>query len=295
MKSNHVLLILMLFPGFSMVTRADVGGAVSGTVKDPSGAVIPKAIVTVTNTGTGVRQAVTTNGTGAYSFPGLAVGHYDLDIAARGFRPYRRTAIAIDADSALLVDAVLEVGPNQEAVTAYESPVQIETASTQMGEVITTEKVTALPLNGRSYTDLLALQPGVLPVTTITSSTVQGLGQSVFSPSGDLNPGALSINGQRECANGFMVNGADAEEDGSMAAAIIPNLDSIAEFRILASNVDAEYGKYSKGQISVITKSGTNQLHGDAFEFLRNTDLDARNFFSPTRGAFIQTTKASLL
>ncbi len=148
--------------------------------------------------------------------------------------------------------------------------------------------VAALPLNGRSYTDLLALQPGVLPVTTITSLTVQGLGQSVFSPSGDLNPGTLSINGQRESANGFTVNGADAEETGSMAAAIVPNLDSIAEFRILSSNFDAEYGKYTGGQINVITKSGTNQFHGDVFEFLRNTDLDARNYFSPTRGTFIQ-------
>ena len=117
---------------------------------------------------------------------------------------------------------------------------------------------------------------------------MQGLGQSVFSPSGDLNPGTLSINGQRESANGFMVNGADAEETGSMAAAIVPNLDSIAEFRILSDNFDAEYGKYTGGQINVITKSGTNQFHGDAFEFLRNTDLDARNFFSPTRGTFIQ-------
>ena len=194
----------------------------------------------------------------------------------------------VDVNSALLVDAVLELGERSETVTVNESAVQAETASTQLGDVITAANVAALPLNGRSYTDLLALQPGVVPVTTITSLTVQGLGQSVFSPSGDLNPGTLSINGQRESANGFMVNGADAEETGSMAAAIVPNLDSIAEFRILSDNFDAEYGKYTGGQINVITKSGTNQFHGDAFEFLRNTDLDARNYFSPTRGTFIQ-------
>ena len=216
------------------------------------------------------------------------MGHYDLEITAAGFRPYRRTGITVDVNSALLVDAVLELGEGSETVTVKESPVQAETASTQLGDVITAANVAALPLNGRSYTDLLALQPGVLPVTTITSLTVQGLGQSVFSPSGDLNPGTLSINGQRESANGFMVNGADAEETGSMAAAIVPNLDSIAEFRILSDNFDAEYGKYTGGQINVITKSGTNQFHGDVFEFLRNTDLDARNYFSPTRGTFIQ-------
>jgi hypothetical protein len=166
--------------------------------------------------------------------------------------------------------------------------VRIETASTQLGDVIRSPNIAGLPLNGRSYTDLLALQAGVVPATTITPLTVQGLGQSVFSPSGDLNPGTLSINGQRESTNGFMINGADAEETGSMAAAIIPDLDSISEFRILSANFDADYGRYTGGQINVVTKSGTNSFHGDLFEFLRNTDLDARNYFSPTRGTFIQ-------
>ncbi len=157
-----------------------------------------------------------------------------------------------------------------------------------MGEVITGAQMTAVPLNGRSFTDLLALQPGVAPVTSITSETVQDVGASVLSPSGDLNPGTISINGQREFANSFIVNGSDVEEDVNMGAAMIPNLDSIAEFRILTNNFDAEYGEFSGGQINVVTKSGTNAFHGDVFEFLRNTDLDARNYFSPTRGAFDQ-------
>jgi hypothetical protein len=244
--------------------------------------------VTATNTDTGVRQVVTTNATGAYSFPGLPVGHYEIDITAAGFKPYKRTGINVDVNGALLVDAVLELGGSSETITVRESAVRAETSSTQLGDVINSAVVEALPLNGRSFTDLLALQPGVMPTTTITSLTVQGLGQSVFSPSGDLNPGTLSVNGQRESANGFTINGANAEESGSLAAAIVPNLDSIAEFRILSSNFDAEYGRYTGGQINVITKSGTNQFHGDAFEFLRNTDLDARNFFSPARGTFIQ-------
>src|SRR5208337_760995 len=98
----------------------------------------------------------------------------------------------------------------------------------------------------------------------------------------------LSVSGQRESANGFMVNGGNVEEAGSMGTAIIPNLDSLAEFRILTNNFDAEYGNYSGGQINVVTKSGNNQFHGDAFEFLRNTNLDARNYFSPARGTFDQ-------
>jgi hypothetical protein len=145
-----------------------------------------------------------------------------------------------------------------------------------------------VPLNGRSFTDLLALQSGVAPITSLTSDTTQDVGVSAFAPSGDLNPGTVSINGQREFANSFVLNGSDVEEDVNMGAAIVPNLDSIAEFRILTGNFDAEHGEFSGGQISVVTKSGTNAFHGDAFEFLRNTDLDARNYFSPTRGAFDQ-------
>src|SRR5580658_2291929 len=281
-------LALALLPGFSILTHAAVGGSISGTVKDRTGAVVPRAAVVAINLDTGVRQTIATNGAGVFSFSGLPVGRYDVAITVAGFKPYKRAGITVNVNSALLVDAVLELGERSETVTVRESPVQVDTASTQLGDAIAAANVVALPLNGRSYTDLLALQPGVVPVTTITTLTVQGLGQSVFSPSGDLNPGTLSINGQRESANGFMINGASAEETGSMAAAIVPNLDSIAEFRILSDNFDAEYGRYTGGQINVITKSGTNAFHGDVFEFLRKTDLDARNYFSPTRGTFIQ-------
>jgi TonB dependent receptor len=164
----------------------------------------------------------------------------------------------------------------------------VETASTQLGQVITGRQITAVPLDGRSYTDLLSLQPGVAPQTSITSTTVQDVGATVLNPSGTLDPGTIAVNGQREFANYFSVNGADVEEDVNAGTAIVPNLDAIDEFRIITSNFDAEYGEFSGGQINVITKSGSNSFHGNAFEFLRNTDLDARNYFSPTRGAFRQ-------
>src|SRR5208337_490921 len=147
---------------------------------------------------------------------------------------------------------------------------------------------TAVPLNGRSVTDLLALQPGVAPATTISATTVQDVGATVLSPSGTLSPGTISVNGQREFANYFSVNGSDSEEDVNAGTAIIPNLDAIAEFRVVTSNFDAEYGEFSGGQVSVVTKNGSNEFHGSAFDFLRNTDLDARNYFSPTRGVYRQ-------
>ena len=117
---------------------------------------------------------------------------------------------------------------------------------------------------------------------------MQDVGATVLNPSGTLNPGTIAVNGQREFANFFSVNGADVEEDVNAGTAIIPNLDAIDEFRIITSNFDAEYGEFSGGQINVITKSGSNAFHGNAFDFLRNTDLDARNYFSPTRGVFRQ-------
>jgi hypothetical protein len=287
-KLQRNCLLLSLLSIFAAVTWAGTGGAISGTVKDSSGAVVAKVTVTAIHIGTGVRQEVTTDDRGVYSFPVLSVGHYDLEFNGAGFRPYRRTGITVDANSALRVDAVLQVGEKTDSITVNDSGVHVETTNTQMGEVITGTKMTTVPLNGRSYTDLLALQPGVAAATTITSETVQDVGATAFSPSGDLNPGTISINGQREFANAFIVNGSDVEEDVNMGTAIIPNLDSIAEFRILTNNFDAEYGEFSGGQINVVTKSGSNEFHGNVFEFLRNTDLDARNFFSPTRGIFQQ-------
>jgi hypothetical protein len=266
----------------------DAGGSLSGEVRDSSGALIAGAAVTLSNPGTGFAQTTVTNSTGSYYFASVPVGSYELKIAAPGFRTYSRTAIAINVTGIVRADAVLIVGQNQETVKVEGASVVLDIASTQMGEVLNHSTVDTLPLNGRSFSDLLALQAGVAPVTTMTSSTVQGLGQTVFSPSGDLNPGVLSINGQRESANGYIVNGANAEENGSLTAAIIPNLDSIAEFRILVNNLDAEYGRYSGGQVNVVTKSGSNAIHGDAFEFFRNTNLDAKNYFSQDRGAFEQ-------
>jgi hypothetical protein len=267
---------------------ASDGGSLFGTITDPSGRAVPDAKVTATETATAVKQTIATDTRGFYSFQSLPVGHYDVEADAAGFKPLRRTGVVIDVDSKVVVDASLDVGERTDAVTVSQSAAHVDTADTQKGEVITGKQMTAVPLNGRSFTDLIALQSGVVPVTSLTSATQQDVGVSAFSPSGDLNPGTISINGQREFANSFVLNGSDVEEDVNMGTAIVPNLDSIAEFRILTSNFDAEYGEFSGGQINVVTKSGTNAFHGNAFEFLRNTSLDARNYFSPTRGAFDQ-------
>jgi hypothetical protein len=281
-----ILLAALVFPLSLFATS--VGGSISGTVKDSSGAVVAAAAAVATNVETGVQSTAATDDRGTYTFPVLPVGRYNVEISAAGFKPYRRTGVSLDTDSAIRIDVMLQPGERTDSVTVSDNAAHAETVSSQMGDVIGGAEMTGVPLNGRSYTDLLALQPGVAPATSITSNTVQDVGASALSPSGDLNPGTISINGQREFANSFMVNGSDVEEDVNMGTAIIPNLDSIAEFRILTNNFDAEYGEFSGGQINVITKSGSNEFHGDVFEFLRNTDLDARNYFSPTRGSFDQ-------
>ena len=273
---------------FAVAAWGAVAGSISGTVADQSGSVVPNAGVTVQEVGTGLAYRTLTDSKGYYTLPVLPVGRYELDVQAPGFRRYQLKDILLDTNASLTLNASLEVGSAATTVTVSDNALHVETVETQLGQVITGRQMTAVPLNGRSFTDLLSLQPGVAPATTITSSTVQDVGATTLSPSGTLNPGTISVNGQREFANYFGVNGSDVEEDVNAGTAIIPNLDSIAEFRIVTSNFDAEYGEFSGGQISVITKSGSNGFHGSAFNFLRNTDLDARNYFSPTRGAFQQ-------
>ncbi len=259
---------------------ASVTGSISGIVTDESGAVIAGAEITARGLETGIERSVHTDEKGFYSFLALPVGTYTVSVRKNGFKEFQQTGIAISANSAVRVDARLQVGGVHEEVTISSSAVRVETTNTQMGEVIGSTKMESLPLNGRSYTDLLALQPGVAPESSGEYTPL--------SPSGNLNAGSLSVSGQRETANGFMVNGGNVNEGVSQTTSIVPNLDSIAEFRIITNNFNAEYGNYSGGQVNAITKSGTNEFHGEAFEFLRNDALDARNYFSDIRGAFKQ-------
>jgi hypothetical protein len=283
---NRSYSALVLLAGLILTTSlawASITGSISGIVSDPSGAVISGAAVVATDTQTGIKATVTTDAQGFYRFSTLAVGTYDLQVSQVGFKSYTKTGLVIDANSSLRVDVALQVGAINEKVEVRTDSVHVETESTQMGEVITGKTITAMPLNGRAFTDLLAMQPGVSPY----SATDLGNGGSTGTAGindravdGGLNAGNQSVNGQRESANGFMVNGSNVEEGKNNGAAIIPNLDSIAEFRIITNNFDAEYGNYSGGQENVVTKSGNNGWHGSGFEFLRNTSLDAKNYFA---------------
>jgi len=266
------------------IARADITGSISGIVTDPSGAVIPGAKVTATAMSTNVQATTVTDAKGFYAFPALSVDQYRITLAQPGFDQFLMSGIVINANSAVRVDIKLTIGKVTNTLEVKSDALQVETQSTQMGEVIEGEKISSMPLNGRSFINLLALQPGVSPYQG--NDDTSGVGASTIS--GDQQNGTQSVNGGRVGSNGFMVNGADAEEGVHNGAAMIPNLDSIAEFRIITNNFNAEYGNYSGGQINVVTKSGTNKFSGNLFEFLRNTDLDAKNYFSSDRGVFIQ-------
>jgi len=291
MQQVKLGILFLLIAGFigGSVAYAEVGGKITGVVKDQSGAVIPGAGVVVTNTQTGAKLSATTDEEGAFTFPVLAVGEYQVDVTIDGFQPYRKKGLAIDINSALVLDVTLQLTEQSQSVVVTEGAAQVETTDTQLGQVLGGKKVTEIPLNGRSYTDLFATQVGVTPLTTSgAGNSTSGGGFGTVPVAGASNTGQFSINGQREDANGFSLNGANVQEGIGQQAGIIPNLDSIEEFRILTSNTDAEYGNYSGGLINVVTKSGGNVFHGSGFEFLRNTDLDAKNYFSTQRSVFQQ-------
>src|SRR5579864_8279112 len=276
-----IFFIVALFVAPTLLL-ADVTGSILGVVRDPSKAVVKGARITITNTETNLTQSAVSADDGSYRFLALPVGTYKLNATMAGFQQFNATDIVLKVNDELRVDIPLTVGNIKEEMTIAANSVQVETENTQLGDVIDSKKMLALPLNGRSYLDLLGLQAGVAPTTAGTiggDRPVSGYIQ---------NAGNISVNGQRETANAFLVNGGDVSEGRNLGAGLVPNLDSVEEFRLITNSFDAEYGKFSGAVMNAITKSGTNGFHGDAFEFLRNDKLDAANFFTPTKSELRQ-------
>src|ERR1700686_2675119 len=277
-RFNRVCTILVIFLAwFSVgIARADVTGAIQGVVHDSSGAVVSGAKIVATNVQTNLTQETVSGADGAFRILALPAGKYTLTATAAGFETFSETGIEVNVNDQLHYDVTLKVGSVSEKVEIAANAVQVQTESTQLGDVIDSKKMLALPLNGRSFIDLLGLQAGVAPASAATI-------QQDRPVSGILNSGNISVNGQRETANAYLVNGGDVSEGRNLGAGLVPNLDSIEEFRLITNSFDAEYGKFSGAVVNAITKSGTNGFHGDAFEFLRNDKLDATNYFAPSK------------
>lgn len=245
-------------------------GVITGTVRDHTGAVIQGADVKVTAAAGGNDRATTTNSDGEYLAAGLPGGTYNLTISAKGFKTYKADGIVLRVAQKARIDATLAVGNVQTEVIVQGTELnQVETQSSELAGTVTGKQITQLELNGRNYTQLLALTPGA----TNQSGNDQ--------PTGGLDSVVYSVNGGRTEYNNWEIDGGNNMDDGSNTTLLtFPSVDAIAEVRVLSSNYGAQYGRNSSGTVEVETKSGTRSFHGVAYEFVRNDAFDARNYFA---------------
>src|SRR6266853_484221 len=251
------------------------GGTILGTVTDATGGAVPKAEISITNTATGLGTTVTTSPEGFYSVPNLLPGKYTVTAKSAGFSTAVVSGITLTVGAQQSVNIALKVGETSQRVEVTSTAVAIELASSTISEVVSGPEVRELPLNGRSWTDLAQLQPGVNAVHTQPAANTSDRASRGWGT-------ALTISGARPTSNNYRLNGVSLNDNmntapGSFLAGNL-GVDSIGEFSVLTGNFSAEYGKSAGGVINAITKSGTNQLHGTAYEFLRNSAMDAKNF-----------------
>ena len=249
-------------------------GSITGSVHDSSGAALPKAVVTISNSQRGLSRSATTNDSGDYLISGLPAGSYDVVVKAAGFQQYQVKDLVLRVAEKARADATLNPGEVTSQVTVSgENVSQVQTESSELSGTITNKQIDQLVLNGRNFTQLVTLIPGVSNQTGQDEGTV-GVGGSV----------AFSVNGGRTEYNNWELDGGDNMDNGSNGTLnTYPNVDAIAEVKVLTSNYGAQYGRNGSATVETITKSGTRDFHGDAFEFLRNEDFNARNFFQDTR------------
>jgi hypothetical protein len=246
------------------------GGRIRGTVTDPSGGAVAGVTITLVNTETNVSREATTGATGEYLFLEVAVGKYEITLNHAGFKKFVRKDIVVDLNAVVGVDIALQVGTTTETVEVTGQPPVVDTTTTQLGAIVNDRSATQLPLNQRDAYQLLQLQPGVQ----------SQLGNDEFY--GSDRPGVVTVNGGRGRSNNYSVNGGEANDLFVNLPAVEPSPDSIEEFRVITNSFDAEYGRNSGAVVNVVTKSGTNNLHGSVYEFFRNTALNAHPFtFAP--------------
>ena len=250
-------------------------GRILGRIADPSGAVLSGTKIVAVNDATGVSHDSLSNDTGDYVFPDLPVGTYSLSFDLTGFKKAVRHGIALDVNQVITLNMTMQLGTAQEVVDVTSEAPLVETSSTQLGTVVNDRAIVQLPLNQRDTYQFLSLQPGVQ----------SQVGADLYY--GGSSTGSVSVNGGRGRSNNFNVNGGDANDLFANLPTVQPSPDSVEEFRILTNGFDAEYGRNSGSVVNVVTKSGTNQFHGDLYEFNRNRSLNAKNYLDPTKESFI--------
>lgn len=266
---------LTLFFGLAVLLPAQITtGSILGTIRDASGAVVPNATVTVTDTGKNTSTSVKTNGDGEYTVPFLIPGNYSVAVESEGFKKTISNSIVLDIDQKARVDLALTPGGTNETVEVSTAAALIKSDSSELGDVVGKREIQNLPLNGRNFAQLTYLVPGVTPGQQGENLS----GSSSFNPRAASNFNAL---GSQANTNAYLVDGIDDNEYTFNTVMVQPSVQSIAEFKVLTGTYSAEYGTGS-GVLSVSTRSGSNDLHGELFVYLRNSALDARNFFART-------------
>jgi Carboxypeptidase regulatory-like domain len=268
-----ICLVIACLSLSALVPAQGTGGRILGRLSDPSGAVLSGAKVTATNEATGVNHDASSNDTGDYVFPDLPVGTYTLTFDLKGFKKAIRRSINLDINQIITLNMALQLGAAQEVVDVTSEAPLVDTTSTQLGAVVNNRSVNELPLNARDTYQFLQLQPGVQSQLGSSGSTFYGSNDA----------GAVSVNGGRGRANNFEVNGGDANDAFVNLPTIQPTPDAIDEFRVISNTFDAEYGRNSGAVVNVVTKSGTNQFHGDIYEYFRNTVLNAQGYFNTVK------------
>ena len=278
-----VCLILFLVAATQDGRCQSTSAAVNGTVRDQSGAVVPEATVVFTRVNTRVQHVTETGSSGDYSLEDISPGNYFAQAIKNGFVIEEKQGIVLQVNQTAALDFVLTIGSRKETITVVSNLSIVDSTTSELGTAINTQFVADLPLNGRNFTQLLDLTPGISPVSVAQNST----GGAGF---GGLAIGSFSfpaVNGQRNRSNMFLLDGSnDLAFLGNYNYA--PIIDDIQEFKIQSNNDLAEFGGVSGGIVNVATKAGTNRFHGSAWEFLRNEQLDARDYFLPTRNPLRQ-------
>ncbi len=257
-------------------------GIFSGTVTDKTGSVISGAAVRVVSQATGLTRETKTDDSGHYVVPLLPVSYYTLRVESSGFQPAEQKDLRLQVDEHRELDFTLVPASVTQNVEVNATAVAVETTAPTLGQVITSEEVSQLPLNGRNFVQLATLTPGTTAETN-PNSFFNGAASSEASTRGSFS---LSVGGSRAQSTDWMLDGNDNNQLDEGGIAIFPNIDAVQEFKVLTYNYSAEWGERAGPTVLVTTKSGTNQYHGSLFEYFRNTDLDARNYFAPTRNKF---------
>ena len=251
--------------------------SILGTVTDSSGSVVTGAKVMLKNTGTGVSRASNTSATGDYNFPLLELGEYEVTVEKTGFRTETQKNIRLELNQKARVDFTLEVGSQSERVEVSAQAAMLRTDDSTLGQVVTEKTISELPLNGRNLAGLAVLQPGVQFGGRMGFDGLSGAAGGVPVPGLSIS---LSANGQRDTNQHATLDGVVATDPRVNTVPFTPSIEAIAEFKVQSGSYSAEYGTNSGAQITIVTKSGTNELHGSLFEFLRNDVLDAENYFT---------------